>query len=279
MTKTFSILVLASSLVACAHGVDDSRGIVQDIGTDTSGTEGLPVALSDHAPTSHALMAPVQQDALYVLMRKQRSVQLLSVDTGDWLATIRFDAKVDPESMTASADGTKLAIAFPGNGGALLVIETATGRTLASRKLPAANGNAEFSPDGSQIWTAQDDGEVLILDGTTLSVIDRVQAGKRPSHVAFAGDRVWVSNEGGGDITGIDAKTHAVIGTVQVEPAPRAIWPGADGLLYVDCAMSLSVVDPIALSSPRHMSMGSTPHACANAARALSYTGPLASMA
>ena len=62
--------------------------------------------------------------------------------------------------------------------------------TCKARRLDAPNHNAAFSPDGSEIWTAQllDEGTVLVLDASTLETKQTIRVGKIPAEVTFTPD-------------------------------------------------------------------------------------------
>ncbi len=149
--------------------------------------------------------------------------------------------------------------------GAILVLDALTGATIKSRRLDAPNHNALFSPNGLEIWTAQlvDEGTVLVLDAMTLETKQSIRVGRVPAEVTFSPDGryAFVANGTSNDVTVIDAVTKAIVKTIPVDAEPVGAWPGADGLMYVDCevAKTIKAIDPTTLEVIRTYPLGFTP--------------------
>jgi len=278
MKKVASLLVVGAFLAGCGgHGGDAEHG----------GEPGTAAA-----PSSVPIPA-VSGDALYVVNGEDSSISVIDPSTSKIVGTIKLENVTYPHHVYLSPDRSKLAVAVPGHdlsgghsqspaqtgaehggghagasapaGGAVLVLDASTGAMLKARRLERSNHNAVFSPDGSEIWTTQlvDDGTVLVLDAATLETKTTVKVGRVPAEVTFTGDGkyAFVANGTSNDVTVIDAGTKAVAKTIAVDREPVGAWPGADGLMYVDCeaAKTIKAVDPKTLDIVRTYSLDFTP--------------------
>ncbi|MBS2012600.1 MAG: hypothetical protein JST00_06935 [Deltaproteobacteria bacterium] len=184
-------------------------------------------------------------------------------------------AAIAPASMDMPEHG---ASATESGGGAVLVLDARTGATIASRRLDAPNHNAIFSPDGKEIWTAQliDAGTVLVLDAQTLETMKTIPVGRVPAEVTFSPDGryAFVANGTSNDVSVIDAATKTVVKTLPMDREPVGAWPGADGMMYVDCEVgkTIKAIDPKTLTVVRTYALGFTP---GYAAVPMSRTGEL----
>ncbi len=62
-------------------------------------------------------------------------------------------------------------------------------------------------------------------------------------------------------MTVIDRATKTVVKTIAVDREPVGAWPGANGLMYVDCevAKTVKVIDPAKLEVVESIELGYTP--------------------
>lgn len=173
-----------------------------------------------------------------------------------------MSADAKPASMDMPEHG---ASAPESGGGAVLVLDARTGATIASRRLDAPNHNAIFSPDGKEIWTAQliDAGTVLVLDAQTLETTKTISVGRVPAEVTFSpdGKYAFVANGTSNDVSVVDAATKTVVKTIPMDREPVGAWPGADGMMYVDCevAKTIKAIDPKTLTVVRTYALDFTP--------------------
>lgn len=279
--KRIAFVFCGAVLAACgSHGADAGHGGEMHAG-ETS------------APPSSVPIPPVTTDAVYVVNGEDSSISVIDPAMAKVVGTIKLTNVSYPHHLYASPDRTKLAVAVPGHdlsgghsqsgggehgaghggsaapaaptGGAVLVLDASTGATLKSRRLEGSNHNAVFSPDGSEIWTAQlvDAGTVLVLDAATLETKTSIPVGRVPAEVTFTNDGkyAFVANGTSNDVTVIDARTKAVAKTIAVDREPVGAWPGADGLMYVDCevAKTIKAIDPKTLKVARTYALGFTP--------------------
>ncbi len=164
MRSFFFAMVGSLALAGCGH--DAEHGTAAH-----GGAEGAP---------SSTAITPVTTDAVYIVNGEDSSISVLDAATGAPLGTIRLQNVAYPHHVYLSPDRGSLAVAVPGHdlsgghstaprtggehngehgssstGGVVLVLDATTGATVNARRLDAPNHNAAFSPDGSEIWTAQ----------------------------------------------------------------------------------------------------------------------------
>ena len=247
----------------------------------------LPIACRGHGtghqepgqgPPGSVVIPAVQGPALFVVNGGGRSISVVDpVDLGV-MATIRLTGVGHPHHINLSADATQMLVADPGEDlsaghgghtggarGALLLLDARTGETLAARRLPAANHNGLFAPDGTAVWTAQmgDPGTLLMLDPRTLATRAELPVGSMPAEVTASADGryLFVANGGSDDVTVIDPQTRSVVTTIAVGYGPVGAWPGADNVMYVDNEQegSISAIDVATLAVVRTFELGFMP--------------------
>lgn len=280
MRKIFGTVAIAASLASLAG-----------CGSHDPGAAGHGGA-SD-APLGSVAISAITTDAVYVVNGGDATIAVLDASSGAVLGKIKLENVSFPHHVYMSPDRAKIAIGVPGHdlssghsaaaqsggehgggahggaatptGGAVLVLDARTGAMIKSRRLEASNHNSIFSPDGREIWTAllRDDGAVLVLDAETLETKQTIKVGRVPAEVTFTpdGKYAFVANGTSNDITVIDVATKAVAKTIPVDKEPVGAWPGADGLMYVDCevAKTLKAIDPKTLEIVRTYNLGFTP--------------------
>lgn len=278
MRSVLCVLLFTLATVACgSHGGDSGHG-------------GQTAALPESMP-----IPAVSGDAVYVVNGEDSTISVLDL-TGKTLGTIALRNVSYPHHIYLSPDKARLAVAVPGHdlsgghsapqpsgggehgggehgtssastasSGAVLVLDATTGATLKARRLDAPNHNAIFSPNGAEIWTAQlvDEGTVLVLDADTLETKQTIRVGRVPAEVTFSpdGKYAFVANGTSNDVSVIDAASKMVVKTIPVDREPVGAWPGADGMMYVDCevAKAIKAIDPKTLEVVRTYSLGFTP--------------------
>jgi YVTN family beta-propeller protein len=253
---------------------DAGRGSAGDGGMDM-GDGGMTTPSGD--PTSVAI-APVTVDAVYVINGGDKSISVVDPAKSAVIGTIKLQNVSFPHHAYLSPDRSMLAVADPGMDfsgghtggmegmkGAILVLDAKTGATMASRRMDAMNHNGAFSPDGSEIWTSAMTmaGKVLVLDAMTLKTKMSITVGDMPAEVTFAkdGKHAFVANGMSNDVTVIDTATKAVVKTVPVDQDPVGAWPGANGVMYVDCetAKTVKAIDATTFAVTQTYKLGFTP--------------------
>lgn len=127
----------------------------------------------------------------------------------------------------------------------LEVLEAATGRSLA--RLPLFDGNHARQPralafHGGHVFVACFDGKVLAIDTSDYQIDMTGIAGQNPDGIAFAGNKLYVSNSGGlnfpaydNTVSVFDPRTLTETKRIIVGTNPGAIAADAYGDVYVVC--------------------------------------------
>src|SRR5215813_13646419 len=101
--------------------------------------------------------------------------------------------------------------------------------------------------------------KVSMFDPTTLQLINKIDVGKGPDGIYYdpGTKRVFTNNHGSHDISAIDAKTGAVVGTIKVEGDGESAVV-ADGVVYVNLEDTNEVVvfDPKSLEVKKRFPIG-----------------------
>jgi len=86
--------------------------------------------------------------------------------------------------------------------------------------------------------------KVSMFDPGTLKLISKIDVGKGPDGIYYdpRTKRVFTNNHGTHDVSAIDAKTGAVVGTVKLEGDGEQAVIGSDGLIYVNSEDKSEVV-------------------------------------
>lgn len=151
-----------------------------------------------------------------------------------------------------SPDNTQLVVAMPsidlskGHGqlhsisatGGVTVLSAKDGSVTSSINTVAANHNAVFSQDGTEIWTAlmsHDLPKVLVYDAATLKLTAEVQVGTDASEVTFSSDgkTAYVAAQESSFVYAIDVETKQVSKQIKVDFFPTNVWPGK-GRVFVE---------------------------------------------
>jgi YVTN family beta-propeller protein len=230
-------------------------------------------------PTSTPITA-ITYDAVFVLNGAESTISVINTTTQAITGTIGLGGvdyihhgylSPDRSTLVVSAPGYDLSMGHGNDGmqhgvhGTVMVMDANTGAMLASCRLPAPNHNVTPSPDGMELWTSQMTmpGSVLVLDAGSLDILAEIPVGDMPAEVTFSTDgrRAFVANTGSNTVTVIDEASHAVLETLPVDGEPVGAWPGANGMMYVDCEHSMTIIAMDALTMARHHAydLGFTP--------------------
>lgn len=240
------------------------------------------------APSSVAV-SPITFDAVFAVNGGSNSISVIDAGAKSVASTIQLTNAMYPHHIYLSADRSKMLVAVPGidlsgghegaghtghaggTGGAVLLMDATTGKTLASMTLEGPNHNAIFSPDGSEVWTSHlaTPGDIIILDGTTLEHKMEIPVGDGPEEVTFSldGKYGFVANGSSNSVSVLDTASKQVIKTIPVGQGPVGPWPGNDNIMYVDneSGKTVSAIDVATLSVVRTYDLGFTPGFAATA--------------
>jgi YVTN family beta-propeller protein len=245
-------------------------------GPATPSTSGVP-------PTTDPI-APVSFEAVFVVNGGDSSLSVINTETNEVAGTVRFHGVEFPHHVYLSADHSKMLVAVPGTDlsaghdssaghnhgstvggspGAVLMLEASSGRLIAARRTDAMNHNAIYAPNGTEVWTAQHDGRVLVLDGTTLETRQSIGVGLQPSEITFSGDgrNAFVADTGSAAISIIDPATKKQTKVIPVGADPVGAWQGTNGIAYVDNESdgTISAIDTASLEVVATWRLGFTP--------------------
>ena len=170
--------------------------------------------------------------------------QVAWIDLSAAAVTRRVDTPAPPSGLTLSPDGTRLIVTCAAPRSTVLVLDAATGRTLAS--LPAghtAMGPA-VTPDGQRLYVCNRfDNDVSVIDLASGTTVARVKAVREPVAAAVTPDgrSVLVANHLPNErmdayplstqLTVIDTRTHetAAIRLVHGSHSLRGLCISPDG--------------------------------------------------
>lgn len=177
-------------------------------------------------------------------------------------------------------DGQKLALAFPeydfsgGHDGLhnlevsgyVSLFDLATQNIERTIKVPFANHNAIYSPDGKEVWTGlvSHSGRILVHSADTGELLSTITVGADPHEIVFAGEGkyVVVTCMESSFLTVIDAATKKVLREIKVDPFPSNVWKGKDEYAVIvenSNQKTLNFVDLKALSVVDHLDLDFAP--------------------
>ncbi len=232
----------------------------------------------------------IDYPAAYVVNGGGNSLSVIKLSDNTVTATIDL-TKMSMDGMSNMATGitwphhvyinpakTQLAIGVPGMDlsgghsggmmgmpGKIAIVNTVTGKVIKVVSLPIMNHNAIFSPDGSEIWTAQmqEMGTVLVYDAATFALKNNINVKMHPAEVTFSSDgsMAFVANGGSDTVTVINVANKMVMGQVKVGVDPVGAWTGADGNMYVDneSGQSITVIKVSDMSVTTTIALGFMP--------------------
>jgi YVTN family beta-propeller protein len=220
------------------------------------------VAESVRGPPPPSLDTPEPAPLLTVVNGGDSTLSVIDGDSDMVIRTVKLDRINYPHHASVSPDMSKIVIGVPGMdlsgghgnimmnmGGKFVVLDSTTFSPLKTVKLPSMNHNAAFSPDGSEIWTAQmvDDGTVLVYDAVTYALKNTIKVGMMPLEVSFSADKTtaFVCVSQSATVVMIDVKDKTVMKTLEVGTHPVGAWPGSNNLMYVDneASETITIID------------------------------------
>ncbi|MBK7249457.1 MAG: beta-propeller fold lactonase family protein [Gammaproteobacteria bacterium] len=140
----------------------------------------------------------------------------------------------DPEQLAVGRDGGRLYVASEDTGTAV-VLDVASGASLASVRVGGEPEGVAVSPDGSVAYvSSEEDHQVTVIATADHRVLKRFEVGLRPRAIAFApdGTRAYVTGENDATVTEVDARIHAVTRTTKLageNVRPMGVVVSADG--------------------------------------------------
>ncbi len=202
------------------------RSLERVIGAVTVGNRPMGMALD------------TEQDRLYVVNSRSRSVSI--VDTSQFLVleTIRLTAGIEPTDIVFMPDVTnpiegKLYIVNRVSND-VTVVSTVTKRLLKSIAVGTHPSFIAADLDRREVYvTNERSNNVSIINTASDTVVASITVDTRPTGIAVADDKIYVFNEGSHRVSVISASSRKVIKTISVVDAPRRGLKGFGGRLLI----------------------------------------------
>lgn len=115
-------------------------------------------------------------------------------------------------------------------------IDPSTNGSTGSVLLSGFPGGLAITPDGGYVYVATSPNQVVVLDTSTMTLVDSITVGTSPYTVAISpdGSRAYVPNSGSDSVSVIDTASSNVVATVAVGDSPYRAAVNADGTrIYV----------------------------------------------
>lgn len=205
----------------------------------------------------------VDEDSLPPPDKSADGIGVFDVATNKLVRTITGVS--DPEQMTLV--GNTLYIASEDTG-TVVVVDAASGKTVATIKVGQEPEGMNTSPDGRTVWaTSEGDAKVYVIDPAKNTVIKAIPVGERPRSTGFSpdGSKAYVSGENDRVVKVIDTKSLEVVNTVKVsgdELKPMDVVASPDGQrIYVSTGRGKQVValNATALNQEATVEVGARP--------------------
>ncbi|MGH8149207.1 MAG: beta-propeller fold lactonase family protein [Steroidobacteraceae bacterium] len=127
----------------------------------------------------------------------------------------------DPEKLAVSPDGKRLYVASE-DAGRAVVMDIATGRTLASVPVGAEPEGVRVSPNGRFVYfTSESANAVYVMSTRTDALVTTFKVGANPRAVAFSpsGRMAYVPGEADASVTIVNAVKMAPVKTFYLKPS------------------------------------------------------------
>lgn len=152
--------------------------------------------------------------------------QVALINTRSWIVETYIDAGVKPTRITMQPDQQYVWVANDGKEGGVTVIETTTGKVVATIPTGAGKHDVAVSNDNRFAFVSNSEsGTVSIIDIRKLEKLNDVKVGPEPMSLAVSelSKSVYVASQGDGAITVIEAQNHQVIAQMKTKPGARSI--------------------------------------------------------
>ncbi len=152
--------------------------------------------------------------------------QVALINTRSWIVETYIDAGVRPTRITMQPDQQYVWVANDGKEGGVTVIETTTGKVVATIPTGAGKHDVAVSNDNRFAFVSNSEsGTVSIIDIRKLEKLNDVKVGPEPVSMAVSelSKSVYVASQGDGAITVIEAQNHQVIAQMKTKPGARSI--------------------------------------------------------
>lgn len=158
--------------------------------------------------------------------------------------------RTDELSYMAFSPSNNSALVTDENDDVVRVISLTSKSTAATITLPSGSQAHAIAVNAAGTLAAvalSAKASVALIDLSHNTVVSVIGTGNYPSHLAFSGSNLLVTNEGGGTVSVIDTNAKVVVQTVTVGLGPAGI--GATGNLAVVANMQAGTISMINLSN------------------------------
>ncbi|MEJ1965000.1 MAG: beta-propeller fold lactonase family protein [Gammaproteobacteria bacterium] len=154
----------------------------------------------------------------------------------------------DPEKLAVTPNGKRIFVTSEDTG-TVVVLDAASGKTIASANVGDAPEGVRINPDGRTVWvTSKSAQQVSVIDIASNRVLKQIKVGQRPRSIAFTPDgaKAYVPGELDGSITVIDTKKLEIKGVIRLEgedmhPMDSAVSPDGRSL-YLSTGQGKQVI-------------------------------------
>ncbi|MFX3624592.1 MAG: cytochrome D1 domain-containing protein [Ectobacillus sp.] len=162
-----------------------------------------------------------------------KTLVAINTKTKKIMNKIAFDEGV--HGIDVSSDGKYLYVSLmPGLGkgeGTVSILNTKDMKQVAAVNTGGGPAHIAVTPDGSQVWVANVNGNtVAVIDTKTNKLIKTIAVGQVPNEVAVSADGKWafVANVESNTVTVIDAKSMEVVKSIAAREAPHGVTVSPD---------------------------------------------------
>jgi YVTN family beta-propeller protein len=145
----------------------------------------------------------------------------------------------DPEKLAVSRDGRRLYVASEDTGNAV-VLDVASGRTLASIPVGGEPEGVRVTPNGRFVYfTSESGNRVSVINTATNALVKQIAVGQRPRSVAFSpsGATAYVPGEFDATVTVVNTRTLTPTKTFQLSPS-EVFHPAVGAARPMDAVVS-----------------------------------------
>jgi YVTN family beta-propeller protein len=175
---------------------------------------------------SYAVAITLDGTKAYVTNEFSSTVSVIDTSSNSVIHTINIGA--GPTGIAISPDGS---LVYASNWGSntVSVIDAATDTVIHTFNVGVEPVGIVFSPDGEHAYVANQGGTVSVIDTSTNSVADTINAGEAVGiAITPDGQHLYVSAYKGGDtVTVIDTSNDTVTGTIGVGSVPEFLAVGS----------------------------------------------------
>jgi PQQ-dependent catabolism-associated beta-propeller protein len=151
--------------------------------------------------------------------------RILALDARTLKAVREYPAGTDPECVAVSPDGKRLYLSNE-DAGTASIIDTASGRHVATLIVGTEPEGATASPDGRLVYvTAETSNVISVIDAKQEKTSANILVDARPRAVVFTRDasKAWATAELGGTVMLIDVRRNRVVKRIRLHRTDKPV--------------------------------------------------------